>query len=223
MLRSTIDKIGIATNHRYMNSKVRDRTKKELLVRKKEFLKICDVLDALKVNYFLNTGILLGAVRNNDFIKWDWDIEISVFSNEFVPKIDSISNQLKKNGFKITKFITDEDNPKIDFIGAYSKDVTSYTIYGWKYSKIRDVFWRKQLTVPAKYLKKFSKIKFLGRQFNCPIHCKEYLTFVYGNWKKPLRASNKKVYHTKNFYKKTSFFTIYLEKFLMKIYNFWIR
>ena len=36
-----------------------------------------------------------------------------------------------------------EINPKIDFIGAYPKDVTSYTIYGWKYSKIRDVFWRK--------------------------------------------------------------------------------
>ena len=81
---------------KYHDPKVRDRTEKELSVRKKEFLMICDVLDILGVNYFLNTGILLGAVRNNDFIKWDWDIEISVFTDELLPKIDLISNEIKK-------------------------------------------------------------------------------------------------------------------------------
>ena len=35
-----------------MNLKVRDRTNEELLVRKKEFLKICDVLDLLKIDFF---------------------------------------------------------------------------------------------------------------------------------------------------------------------------
>ena len=62
-----------------MDSKVRDRSKEELSIRKKEFLKISEILDKLKVNYFLQTGILLGAIRDNDLIKWDWDIEISVF------------------------------------------------------------------------------------------------------------------------------------------------
>lgn len=204
----------------YHDPKVRDRTVKELSVRKKEFLIICDVLDILGVNYFLNTGILLGAVRNNDFIKWDWDIEISVFTDELLPKIDLISNEIKKKGFKITKFIKDENNLKIDFIGAYPKDVTSYTIYGWKYSKLRGVFWRRQLSIPSKYLKKLSKINFLGRQFNCPHPCEDYLSFVYGDWKKPLRDSNKKIYHSKNFYKKTFSFIIYLEKYLMKINSY---
>ena len=54
--------------------KVRDRTPDELLTRKKEFLKICDILDELNINYFLQTGVLLGAVRDNDFIKWDWGV-----------------------------------------------------------------------------------------------------------------------------------------------------
>ena len=207
---------------KHIDPKVRDRTKKEIIVRKKEFLKICDFLDRLGINYFLNTGILLGAVRNNDFIKWDWDVEISVFTDETFPKIDLIADEIKKKGFKITKFIRDENNLKIDFIGFYPKDVTSYTIYGWKYSKIRNVFWRKQLSIPSKYLKKFSKINFLGRQFNCPHPCREYLSFVYGNWKKPLRNSNKNVYRSKSFNKKTLFFTIFLEKFLMKIYDYTI-
>ena len=35
--------------------KVRDRTPDELLTRKKEFLKICDILDELNINYFLHS------------------------------------------------------------------------------------------------------------------------------------------------------------------------
>ena len=203
-----------------MDLKVRDRTKKELQVRKKEFLKICNTLDLFKINYFLSTGILLGAVRDKSFIKWDWDVELSVFASEFLPKIDLISEKLIKSGFKITKIIRNKDNSKIDFTGFYPREVTSYTIYAWQYSKIRDVYWRKELSIPSKFLNKFSKLKFLNRKFNCPNRCKEYLTFVYGNWKKPLRTSNKKIYLTKNYKKETLFYTIYLERFLMKIYNY---
>ena len=203
-----------------MDPKVRDRTNEELLVRKREFLKICDILDNLKINYFLTSGILLGAVRDNDFIKWDWDIEISVFSNEFLPKIDLISNKLQEAKFVIDKIIRNKDNLKIDFIGSYSKEVTAYTIYAYKYSKIRNVYWRKELSIPSRFLENFSTINFVGREFNCPINLDEYLTFVYGDWKIPLRTSNKKVYLTKNYKKKTSFLTIYVEKFLMKIYSY---
>ncbi len=206
-----------------MNLKVRDRTNEELLVRKKEFLKICDVLDLLKIDFFLNSGILLGAIRDNDFIKWDWDIEISVYSKDFQPKIDLISNTLKTNGFKITKIIRDRNNLKIDFTGYYPGDVTSYTIYGWRYSKMRDVFWRKELSIPSKFLLKLSRFNFLGRQFKCPNNLDEYLTFVYGNWKKPLRSSNKKVYLTKNYKKETLFYTILIEKFFMKIYKIFTK
>jgi len=203
-----------------MDSKVRDRSKNELIVRKDEFLKICKILDILKINYFLTSGILLGAVRDNDLIKWDWDVEISVFANDIYSKIDLISDKLQQSNFKIDKIIRDKDNLKIDFIGSYSKEVTAYTIYAFKYSKIRDVYWRKELTIPSKYLKKLSKFYFLGRQFNCPLYIDEYLTFVYGDWKKPLRTSNKKVYLSKDYKKKTFFITIYIEKFLMKIYGY---
>ena len=113
-----------------MDQKVRDRSRKELIVRKEEFLKICDILQVMKINYFLSTGILLGAVRDNDFIRWDWDVEISVFAKDFLPKIDLISYKLKKSGFKISKIVRNKDNSKIDFTGFYPGDVTNYTIYG---------------------------------------------------------------------------------------------
>ena len=100
-----------------MDPKVRDRTDNELLIRKKEFLKICDILDETKTNYFLQTGILLGAIRDNDLIKWDWDIEISVFADEFLPNIDLISDKLTRSGFKIKNINKIKEDSKIDFVG----------------------------------------------------------------------------------------------------------
>ena len=37
------------------------------------------------------------------------------------------------------------------------------------------------------------------RQFNCPKNPEEYLSFAYGNWKIPLRTSDKNLYMSKNF------------------------
>ena len=205
-----------------MDSKVRNRTSDELLVRKKEFLKICDILDELKINYFLQTGILLGAIRDNDFIKWDWDIEISVFSDELLPNIDLIVNKLKNEGFKIKQINKKKDDSKIDFVGEYPEDVTGYTIWSWNYSQIKDVYWRREFSVPSKFLKSFSKIEFLERQFNCPNNPEEYLEFAYGNWRVPLRSSDKDLYNTKSYKDKKKFIIASLkQKILKKIYESW--
>jgi phosphorylcholine metabolism protein LicD len=205
-----------------MDQKVRDRTSDELLVRKKEFLKICDILDESKINFFLHTGILLGAIRDNDFIKWDWDIEISVFSEEFFSKIDLVVDKLKKNDFKIKQINKKKDDSKIDFIGEYPENVTGYTIWSWYYSKIRNVYWRREFSIPAKFLNSFSKIEFLGREFNCPTNTEEYLEFAYGDWRVPLRSSDKDQYNSKKYKSKSKFIILSIkQKLLKKIYELW--
>ena len=82
------------------DQKIRIRSDYELEIRKKEFLLICNILDKLKINFFLQTGILLGAMRDNDLIKWDWDVEISVFGEEFIKRIDEVAEELKKTNLK---------------------------------------------------------------------------------------------------------------------------
>ncbi len=200
-----------------MDLKIRDRSEKELLVRKKEFLKICEILEDHEIIFFLNSGVLLGAIRDNSFIKWDWDVELSVFAKDFYSKIDLISDSLKKNGFEIIKILRDDHNLKIDFKGLYPSDVTFYTIYGWQYSKKKNIFWRTDLSIPSRFLLKLSKFKFLGRELNCPNNVEEFLTFIYGDWKIPLRTSNKKVYLTKNFKKQPLFYIIIIDKIFRKI------
>ena len=71
--------------------------------RKKGFLEIVNILKSNNIFFFLQGGVLLGAVRNNSFIQWDWDVEISLFSDEFFEKRELIKNALLENGFKIIK------------------------------------------------------------------------------------------------------------------------
>ncbi len=205
-----------------MDLKVRDRTDDELLVRRKEFLTICDVLDETKTNYFLQTGILLGAIRDNELIKWDWDIEISVFSDDFLPKIDLIVKKLIDKNFEIKNVNKKKYESKIDFIGQYPENVTGYTIFSWNYSKSKDKYWRKDLSVPSRFLNKLSRTNLFGREFRCPNYTEEYLTFAYGDWKTPLRSSNKNLYMTKSFRNKFKNLMIILKKNFLKIlYRLW--
>ena len=182
-----------------MDLKVRDRTEHELEIRKIEFLKICEILDFHKINYFLQTGILLGAIRDNSLIKWDWDIEISVFAKEFINNIDKVANTLKNEGFKIRNVRKVPNDSKIDFSGKLPEDVTGYTIFSWNYSEKKKVYWRREFSVPAKFLDSFSSIEFFGKKFNCPKNPEEYLKFAYGNWEKPIRTSDKDEYNTNEY------------------------
>ena len=203
-----------------MNTKIRIRTKKELSIRKKEFLKICNILDKIGLTYFLNTGILLGAIRENNFIKWDWDVEISVMSDQLYKKFNPINKILKTKGFKIIQKDEKKESLKIDFYGACSKHTTRYTIFSWNYSAKNNIYWRKDKVIPAKYLNKFSKILFLGRKFNVPNNPKQYLKFSYGNWKKPIRTADKSLYMTRNFKKKDLLIKTLIKRFLIKFYNY---
>ena len=42
---------------------------------------------------------MLGTIREKDFIKWDWDVEIAMISDEFEKKFDLVIEELKKNNF----------------------------------------------------------------------------------------------------------------------------
>ena len=57
---------------------------KELEFRNKGLQEIKSVLNEINIECILIFGILLGAVRDKNYIKWDWDVEVSVFSEEFV-------------------------------------------------------------------------------------------------------------------------------------------
>jgi len=180
-------------------NKVRIRTKKELEIRKYEFLKLCDLLDELKIEYFLNTGILLGAVRHNGFIPWDWDVELSVYSEKVINKFDILVNRVIGSGFKIEKYYKEPSRLKIDFFGKLSSDINAYTIQGWNHNKEKKIFWRTTYKIPEHFIINAKKIKLFDKYHFAPYPLEGYLEYKYGNWRKPIKTSNKFVYMRKEF------------------------
>ena len=60
---------------------------------------IKNVLDKNNINYWLDFGTLLGAVRNGKIIEWDSDIDLGTWYGN-VNQIISLFSGLKNKGFR---------------------------------------------------------------------------------------------------------------------------
>lgn len=66
-----------------------------------------EIMTKFNCSYFLNTGTLLGAIRDNGFIPWDNDIDIAVVNFECDPReIKDISKAFYRKGYNVTS-VTD--------------------------------------------------------------------------------------------------------------------
>ena len=81
-----------------------------------KFLQIKYLLEKLSVQFFLVDGALLGAVREKNFIKWDWDIELAVLSKDVMKKVDDIIDLGIKNNFRVENPDRTKNNLKITCI-----------------------------------------------------------------------------------------------------------
>lgn len=200
-----------------MEDKIRIRTSRELKDRKQCFLEICKILEESDLTYFLQGGVLLGARRENNFIEWDWDVEICVFNNEFNLKFEKILKKLLEKNFKVINCRKQNFDSKIDISKNYDKAVTSYTIMGWSLNKSQKKYFRNKINFPEHFLKKFGTIEFCGKKFNTPHPIDEYLTFQYGNWKIRKRTLDKEKYMTSSYYKRDNFIFKILKKIALKL------
>jgi len=62
--------------------------------------KTIEVLNMHEVDYYLDFGTLLGAVREKGFIPWDDDVDITLVNQEDYIKISEILKDLRQKGYK---------------------------------------------------------------------------------------------------------------------------
>ena len=137
-------------------------------------------------------GILLGAIREKDFIKWDWDVELAVFSEIAIKELDKIKAKSTDSGFEAKIIDSSIGNLKINL----HKYDTKYTIVGL-YKK-KEYRLRKSFKYPAKFFDNATSIHFLGKNYLTPAPTNEFLTFIYGvDWQVPKMASIKEEYLSK--------------------------
>jgi phosphorylcholine metabolism protein LicD len=198
--------------------KTRVRSQEELNFRKKGLLEFKQIFEKNKIPFFIWGGLLLGVRRDNNFIKWDWDVELGLFEKDIKFNWENIIKLLETNNFQIIE--KNFFNLKIDFIKYGDKDSTIYSLVGWRYDFFTGNYLRKKLSVPKKFFSKLYEIKFFDEEFLCPGPVEDFLQFFYGDWKNPKKTSDKKDYLSREINKK-NLWKIYtlIDKIKYRIFN----
>ncbi len=151
-------------------------------------------LNDVNITFGLIYGTLLGAIRENNFIAHDEDIDVFVFDEDRNKVLDSLF-ELKKRGLVVGRYEKDQNPDLISFV----RDDEYIDIYFFK----KNIFGNRTANgafIEAKYLENLKKIEFLGENFSVPERSEELLEKLYGkDWRVPregVKGSNFGVYLT---------------------------
>lgn len=152
----------------------------DINVEKNNLLDIKRIFDSLNIPFGLIYGTLLGAVRENNFIEYDEDVDIYVL-DEFRESVLSSLFDLRKLSFEVARYGGDT----LSII----RDDDYIDIYFFK-----KTFWGKRScndeAVKAKFLEQNETIKFLNKTFKVPYNYIKLLEILYDkDWKIPKHNS----------------------------------
>lgn len=158
------------------------RTEEELNFRAQGLKEVRDILNGLGISYCIAGGALLGALRDADFIKWDFDVDIETKTEDVRPKRKALIVALEKSGFQIHT----DDSSKTDFKVIAVKYGTKYEIAG--YLKLGKGRYRRRSFHPD--YGEGGEITLRGEKYATFLRPELYLEWFYGDWRTPLRAAD---------------------------------
>lgn len=174
------------------SSKIRIRSDEELSKQNLGLKELSQILAKKKIKHFITGGTLLGAIREKNFIKWDWDVEITILTDQIFDIKEEFNDLFLKSNFQVSKYVDKYDSLK----WKLTKYNCTYEIMG--YYKEEEWMYRlgKDYKVPAYFFEKPSDLLFLGNSYKTVSEPKKYLEFCYGNWQIPIKSEDKKEYLT---------------------------
>jgi lipopolysaccharide cholinephosphotransferase len=165
-------------------------------------------MEELNINFFLIMGILLGAVREKNFIKWDWDVELGFFTDKIINRVDEIIETFEKSSFKVEVVNESYEGFKINLFYYGNK----FTL--WGLHQKGDWLQRTAYKFPKKHFEKLDLLEFLGETYMIPNNVEELLTFIYGDWETPRKTLVKTDYLDANVFNKKSLFKRIINKII---------
>ena len=82
-----------------MSKNIKNKTKEAITL--EDLKEVKKALDKHNVEFWLDCGVLLGAIREQKFIPWDTDIDLGAWEKD-IDKIISACQELQTRGFRIT-------------------------------------------------------------------------------------------------------------------------
>ena len=147
-----------------------------------------NIMKHLKIDYWLTNGSALGLVRDNQFIPWDDDIDIDIYSEDLVPNFQSIVMSMVNFGF-VCRVVQRGDTSKVSaFKNNFKISIGGIYLDG-------DLRRAKTCHYPKKFYENSVKLKIRDREFNIPGPTDEYLSYLYKDWKTPTRSDNVREYN----------------------------
>jgi phosphorylcholine metabolism protein LicD len=117
----------------------------------------------------LDCGTLLGAIRQNDFISKDTDVDIAAFEDDYAKSLEIVNDLNLLNEHNM---ICKRKKGK----GVHEKIISLQIIGSNTYIDI--YFW--------KWKPKLDKIEFKSKKYNAPYNSEMYLEYLYGpEWRIP--------------------------------------
>lgn len=158
-------------------------------------VEVKSVFDKHEIKFCLSHGTMLGVWRDKDFIAWDDDIDIALFTED-KHKFPKATEELRDLGFFIPpnnpdpKAVADpkKECPFYDFVAIKDGE----KIEGWFFDKVGDYYiydfprCGNDLKHHCYYYDKFDTLEWKGYIWNTPREVPDYLVMMYGSsWSKP--------------------------------------
>lgn len=161
--------------------------KLDLALAKQMLKEVKDIMDPLGVRFFLRQGTCLGAIRDQDFIPWDDDIDLGCvigLNGLTEDMINPVFDAFRDQGY----YVNAESNDRWIAAGMIKSslriDLTFFRIID------DNIFHYPMIWMPTHLFSNLKEIEFMGGNYLVPNPPEEYLRTKYGpNWVTP-----KKVY-----------------------------
>jgi hypothetical protein len=154
-------------------------------VKKKKFRvldKVLSVLEGGGFRPFLSFGLLLGMIRERDFMDHDWDLDIGVFTSEALS--EDVRNILLPAGFEVDHFEGGEWPCRIKVFDPSFPVSIDIVFFHWENNTLLTyVKYAGHIIIRKRKPFNLSQDKFLGRHVWVPLHPDEFLKENYGPWK----------------------------------------
>lgn len=169
---------GYHITYETVNTITFEKAKNILFILKNKF-------DEKGLSFFLIFGTLLGAIRENNFISHDYDIDVA--TEDFDQMLKYIPEWYEE-GFKICRHNS--------MFLSFMIDDVYIDVYRFQKSTQKRIYrrWCCQIDyniIPKRFFKEFIYTEFLGDRFLIPRYSKELLRWMYGKkWETPIKGAH---------------------------------